>query len=277
MVEGLVSVIIPCYNHELYVKDTIQSVINQTYKKIELIIIDDGSRDNSVDIISQFQAECKHRFVNFEFRSRENKGLSKTLNEALDWCDGEYLSVLASDDIYLENKIEKQVHCLKKNLDLSGVSSNVSIIDENGKIIKSKIVKSKIYDFNDIFLSQYYLPAPSAMLRLCLVKKIGGYDENTLLEDLFMWLKISEFGGLYLMEDVLVYYRRHSLNLSGNFLLMCDERYKLINLFRDKENYNRAILNVSWINFKGSRFYGLMNIFKMSINFIFSLIKFLNK
>ena len=79
----LVSIAIPSYNHEIYVQECIRSVIDQDYRNIELIIIDDGSTDNSVEKIEELIPLCKKRFVRFEFLCRENKGLSATLNEAI--------------------------------------------------------------------------------------------------------------------------------------------------------------------------------------------------
>jgi len=82
--QPLVSVVIACYNHEFFVQDSIQSVIDQTYQNIELIIIDDGSKDGSVKKIQEMIPNCQQRFIRFEFRHRLNKGLSATLNEALE-------------------------------------------------------------------------------------------------------------------------------------------------------------------------------------------------
>ena len=102
--QPLVSIVIPCYNHSQFVQETIQSIIDQDYENIELIIIDDGSKDNSVEVIQEMIPACEERFVRFEFRYRPNKGLCATLNEALEWCEGEYFSPLASDDIALPHK-----------------------------------------------------------------------------------------------------------------------------------------------------------------------------
>lgn len=85
--QPLVSIVIPCYNHEKYVQESIQSVIEQDYDNIELIIIDDGSSDNSVTKIKEMIQVCQKRFKRFEFRHRPNKGLCATLNEALAWCE----------------------------------------------------------------------------------------------------------------------------------------------------------------------------------------------
>lgn len=277
MLNALVSIIIPSYNHENYVKDSIESVINQTYKNIELIIIDDGSKDNSVQKINELVDLCHKRFVRFKFIHRENIGLTKTLNEALNWCEGVYLCILASDDIYLPKKVEKQVDFLNVNLEYVGVTSNICQIDSDNNVIGGKKVKSRSYNFQDIFFSKYYLPAPAAMLRIDFVKKVGGYSEKTLLEDLYMWLKISVYGSVFLMTEELVYYRRHESNLSANFILMCEERYKLIDLYRDNKDYRKANLMVGWLNLKGSRFHGFININKMLLNFLLDLIKFFKK
>ncbi|MEG0901309.1 MAG: glycosyltransferase family A protein, partial [Clostridia bacterium] len=102
-------VVIPCYNHESFVQDSIQSVIDQSYQNIELIIIDDGSKDGSVEKIKEMLDLCEERFIRFKFISRENRGISVTLNEAIRWSKGEYWAICSSDDFYHYNKIEKQV------------------------------------------------------------------------------------------------------------------------------------------------------------------------
>ena len=111
----LVSVVVPCYNHERYVKECIQSIIDQSYKNIELIVIDDGSKDASVAVIEGLRGACEERFTRFEFSARENRGLCNTLNQALDWCQGEYFAAIASDDQWLPFKTEKQVEYLEEH------------------------------------------------------------------------------------------------------------------------------------------------------------------
>ena len=113
--QPLVSIVIPSYNHERFIRDSIKSVIDQSYQNIELIIIDDGSTDVSVEKIQELIPLCEKRFTRFEFRHRPNKGLSATLNEALEWAQGEYFSSLASDDIILKDKIKIQTKFLRQN------------------------------------------------------------------------------------------------------------------------------------------------------------------
>src|SRR5690606_4169891 len=179
--QALVSVIIPSYNHEKFVCDSIQSVINQSYQNIELIVIDDGSTDSSVEKIQELVPRCEKRFTRFEFRHRPNKGLSATLNEALEWAQGEYFSSLASDDIILEDKIlEKKIkiqsELLKQNKNCIAVFGGISVIDHDSNKVKNRIKKRKNYSFEQILLLEHDLPATTQLIRSNALKKIGGYD-----------------------------------------------------------------------------------------------------
>src|SRR5690554_4831249 len=149
--QPLVSIVIPCYNHAQFVQESIQSVIEQDYENIELIIIDDGSKDNSVEVIQEMIPACEERFVRFEFRYRPNKGLCATLNESLEWCEGEYLSCIASDDIMRPDKTSYQVSYLNANKNTIGVFGGVDILDDATGRVSSSLKKFRKNNFNDIF------------------------------------------------------------------------------------------------------------------------------
>lgn len=240
--QPLVSVVIPCYNHENYVQSCIQSVIDQTYKNIELIIIDDGSKDNSVLKIREMINSCENRFNNFKFISRPNKGLSATLNEAMTFCNGVYFSVIASDDILLNYKLSEQVNYLELNLEYAGLFGAFQIIDNNGAVIGVRKRKNSVYDFNDIFLHKHELPAPTQLIRTHLIKEVGGYSEKILIEDWFMWLKISSLNFKFAYIDiVLVSYRRHENNTSKVIDKMMQSRLMIIDLFKEHYLYDDAL------------------------------------
>ncbi|ENT8827567.1 glycosyltransferase family 2 protein [Proteus mirabilis] len=236
----LVSVIIPCYNHEKFVQECIQSIIDQSYQNLELIIIDDGSSDKSVKKIKDMYLKCKEHFVRFEFRYRPNKGLSATLNEGLEWISGEYVCSVASDDIWVNNKVSLQVDYLNNNPQCLGVFGNVNLIDEYSQHIKYIKHKSQKFTFEDILFHNFYLPAPTNMCRTVAVKQYL-YDPDIIIEDWFMWLKLSEKGGtLDYIDSNLASYRQHSHNTSKKNQEMMNARLDVLNHFKHHKNINYA-------------------------------------
>lgn len=246
--QPLVSVVIPCYNHEQFVQDCIQSVIDQTYKNIELIIIDDGSNDGSVAKIEEMIELCKERFTHFEFRHRPNKGLSATLNEALEWCRGKYFAAIASDDILLKEKTKNQFDFIENHSNCVAVFGGVHIINSENKVIRSIIDPLKKYTFNEIFMHQHNLPAPTAFILRESLIKAGGYDSSIKIEDWYMWLRISQLGDIFYLPQVFSCYRDHQDNISKNNKLMNIERHKVISHFSNHKNYLLAKQQVGWIN-----------------------------
>lgn len=257
----LVSIVIPCYNHEKFVKDTIQSVIDQTYLNIELIIIDDGSNDNSISLIQEMIRKCEQRFVRFEFRSRANKGLSATLNEAIEWCEGEYYSAIASDDIIFKDKTQVQVELLSRNKDIVAVHGGVILINDENEKVGKWISKSKIYDFKSIILHEHNLPAPTQMARLKAIRKTGGYGLNIIIEDWYMLLKLSEFGTILYTDSFFAYYRQHDSNISKDMTKIHQGRLDVLACFKNSKYYKKALHNINWINanekYKGDQRYQL--------------------
>lgn len=251
MLYPLVSVVIPCYNHERFVQDSIQSVIDQTYENIELIIIDDGSQDRSVLKIKEMVKLCEERFVRFEFRYRANIGLSATLNEALAWCKGEYYSAIASDDIMLPKKTIIQVNFLNINKDINGVFGNAKLVDSNGTEINIIKPSKRKLTFKNIILSNYTIIAASQMLRMKVIRDLGRdpYAVDIKIEDWYMWLKLSEKGSLANIQEDLVKYRLHGNNTMKNIDLVSRSRIEVINNFKYSKFYRRGLRLVYIINY----------------------------
>jgi alpha-1,3-rhamnosyltransferase len=239
----LVSVVIPSYNHGFFITSAIESVINQDYKNIELIIIDDGSKDNSVDKIKSMIFACEQRFVRFEFLSRANKGLLKTLNEAFDWCRGDLISPLASDDGWFPKKISIQVEYLQKNTMVAACFCNVESIGVRSK--KSFYMKNNIhvYDFEDIFLFQYNLPASTLMMHRSRVNFWPVFPENHLIEDFYLLLKITSTNKkVACLPDILGFYRQHYDN-SSNVLYKkhAKDRVNILSEYSDHYLWRKAV------------------------------------
>ncbi|TCB65062.1 glycosyltransferase family 2 protein [Acinetobacter sp. ANC 4178] len=240
--QPLVSVVIPCYNHENFVQDCIQSVINQTYQNIELIIIDDGSKDESVKKIQKLVNQCKERFIRFEFKNRSNKGLCTTLNEALEWCQGEYYSVIASDDMIEKDKIDIQVNYLNKHPEIVALYGSIKSINHENKLRKIFKVRNELVDFKKILTGNYTLYAPTQITKLAAVNLVGKYSTDTKLEDLDILLKLTHMGwNVMCIDNILASYRDHDENITKNRKIIFNERIKLINKYQDSEFYAQAV------------------------------------
>ena len=147
-ISPLVSVLIPAYNHEKYVQEAIQSVIDQTYQNIELIIVDDGSKDSTWKKIQEMKSVCEKRFSRILFETKKNEGTCATLNKLLTLANGEYISILASDDKFKPQLIEKTYEYLSHNSDYVLCVGNNEIIDLNSKKCFWDENKNCIYDIN---------------------------------------------------------------------------------------------------------------------------------
>ncbi|HEH9408228.1 TPA: glycosyltransferase [Aeromonas salmonicida] len=241
MISPLVSIVIPSYNHDKYIKDCIKGIIEQDYEKIELLIIDDGSTDNSMNKIKELEDSCKKRFVRFEFRTRPNKGLCATLNEAIKWCKGDFYSAIASDDIMLSHKTSRQVEHLMKNPTCDAVFGGANIIDDMGNVVRTKMSKRGSFKFEDIFLMRHSLSAPTQMIRLIALRNAGQYPSGIYIEDWYMWLKLTSLGSrVDDLGEIVVNYRRHETNISLNLERMNAARTELIELYNMHPLYRKA-------------------------------------
>lgn len=238
----LVTVVIPSYNHASYVKESIQSIVDQDYSNIELIIIDDGSKDNSIDVINEMVAICQKRFTRFEFRHRPNKGLCATLNEALDWSKGEYFSPFASDDIALPHKISFLVSKII-DTDYSAVFGTVRCIGDSHESFNFQSEEVE-HTFEKVIMQKELPYAPTALVRTSDIEAIGGYPEDIQIEDWYMWLKLTETGKrLVSFNKVISLYRKHSHNTVNNIDAMYQAKEDIINLFSDHIIYDQAYKN----------------------------------
>lgn len=247
--QPLVTIVIPSYNHEMFVEECIKSIISQTYNNIELIIIDDGSNDNSVTKIQQLVPLCMKRFTRFNFIFRKNKGLTATLNEAIEWAKGEYFSAIASDDQLLPDKIASQIETFKNDVgkDTIALFGGVILINEDGKEIAVKRLLNQYYDFKDILLHKCAFYAATQLIKTDAIKKVGKYRPDILVEDWYMWLKLAEIGKIYCTEKVYVKYRWHANNTTKKHEFIFRENFKTLALYNTHPLYQDALNELKWI------------------------------
>jgi glycosyltransferase involved in cell wall biosynthesis len=187
-----VSVICLCYNHEKFVTEAIQSVLNQTWPAIEFIVIDDASTDKSADVINEF---CKtHPQIKF-LPLKTNHGNCRAFNKGLAMAKGDFVIDLAADDVLLPTRIDEGVKSLNAHGDEYGVHfSDAEGVDKNGKHlwIHSKKIQLTSIPQGDVYkdlISRYFVCAPTIMCRKIVFDRLGGYDETLAFEDFDFWVR----------------------------------------------------------------------------------------
>lgn len=238
----LVTIAIPSYNHSDYIDECIKSIIEQDYENIELIIIDDGSIDDSLNKILKYVENFKERFIRYEIRSNKNQGITATLNEAISWAKGKYFASFDSDDIMLPDKTSYLVRNMEIENDLAGLFGGAIIIDKYSNEILNLNPPIHYYSFEDLILrNQHFIVGPSQLLRLDALKKVGGYPNGVLIDDWYMWLKLTEIGfKLKSVPKPLFKYRRHGENISMNSNKMYIGRLQVLNFFVTSKFYKKA-------------------------------------
>lgn len=215
----LVSTIALCYNQAKFAVETLESIRNQSYQNIELIITDDCSTDNSVEVIENWIKETKYPCI--FIKHDKNQGICKTLNEAFSHCQGQYLQMIACDDIMLREKTTVQVKLLNEQPDnVAVVYSDAYPIKDDGsphhgglmqQYRQSVGIPGNIY--NDL-LNGSFIPAPATLIKADIIKKLGGWDDSLSYEDEDMWLRIAENFEFVFSSFSSVKYRFHSNNIS---------------------------------------------------------------
>ena len=194
MTTPLVTVICVCYNQARFVMEALDSVVNQTYSNIELIVIDDGSVDGSGKVIKQWMG---HHAQATLIMNGKNIGYCKTFNKAYKISKGEFIIDLSADDVLLPNRVEEGVSQLKRAGESFGVAfSDAQYINEAGNPIKlhsEKYLHATIPS-GDVYkdlIERYFICSPTMMFRKAMLDSLGGYDESLAFEDFDLWIRAS--------------------------------------------------------------------------------------
>ena len=214
----LVTVGVALYNHNKYIVQCLESIIGQTYSNIEIIIVDDGSTDNSFQLAKQY-LESQDLNKNYQIFRHFNQGICYTQNKIAKMAKGKYISFIGSDDFWFENKITEQTDFLEKNNDLALVHSSSIKVDKNGK--KKGVINpvNKINSgnlFKALIDGSGIINTPSHLYRTSVYKDIGYYDANFKFEDLDFWLRLTKKFKIGFINTYHTYYRRHKNNFSAN-------------------------------------------------------------
>lgn len=219
-----VSVIIPLYNGEKFISETTESVLAQTYKNMEIIIINDGSTDGSHEKIKPYLNRIKYIY-------QENKGISVARNKAILNSTGEYIAFLDHDDLWKPEKITLQVQYLDQHQDVGFVHTNLSIMRDT-KITKEIFQTEKRNRegdcFNELLLGNFINMLTVMVRRKCL-EQVGIFDPDIkVIQDYDLWLRIAKHFRLGYINKPLAIYRIHDSNISKNKIRLTLEEIKLI-------------------------------------------------
>ena len=217
----LVSMIVISYNQAPFVVETLESVKAQTYRNTELIIVDDCSTDGSVEIINRWL--CDNNIAATFIRHGKNQGVCKALNDGVRAARGKYISATASDDIWLPDKIERQVDIMESQPDGVGVVYSDAIrIDESGKTLPGLLIASSAWNMPempqgqllDLLVMGNIIPGMTTLIRRCCYDVVGLYDECLPWEDWDMWMRIARHYAFVSSAVPFAKYRVHNASYS---------------------------------------------------------------
>jgi glycosyltransferase involved in cell wall biosynthesis len=258
----LVSVIIPAYNAEKFIAETLKSVLSQTYKNIEVLVVDDGSQDRTCKIVESF-AQKDHRIIFFQ---QANAGVAAARNLAIQKSSGEYIAPIDADDIWDTTKIEKQLKLMLKSQPSVGLVYARSVfIDEKGSmfgkyynaddIFETQLVEGDVY--TALLYSNFMANASAPLIRRACFEKVGYYncklrEQNAQgAEDWDMHLRIAECYQFRVVPEFLIGYRQVITSMSANYKAM-ERSYSLV--VADVKKRNRDIPNFIY-QWSASNFY----------------------
>ncbi len=220
--ESLVSIICISYNHGPYIKEALESVWAQRYQNIQVIVLDDGSTDNSQDLIREAIGDREILFIDHKV----NSGYTKTFNEGLALAKGDYIIDFALDDVMLPNFVKSGVDRLSQESGKTGVVySNADYIDESSKVIgnhkETLLTKGMVKELaeGDVFekiLRRYFICTPTMIIRRAVFDRLGGYDESLAYEDFDFWVRSSRYWEYAYLDEVHMQKRKLSTSMSAN-------------------------------------------------------------
>ncbi len=235
-----VSIVMPAYNSERFIEGSIRSVMNQVFEAWELIVIDDGSRDNTAEIVSKLATEDERiRFLQNDF----NRGASYTRNRAISLANSEWVAFLDSDDLWTNDKLEKQVALAEEHPDVMIFYTASSFINEDGEPYEYVMEAKEQITYKEL-LQKNLLSCSSVMVRSSIIREVK-MPSDKMHEDYFAWLNILRIHKVaYGVNEPLLIYRLRNNSKSSNRIksaLMLYRTYRAV-------GYN--FIHAGWLVFR---------------------------
>lgn len=232
----LVSVILPVYNGKKFLSEAIESVIAQTYSDWEIIAVNDGSTDASLEILRKYEQQLPSKI---NVINQENYGISIARNRAIASAKGEYIAFLDCDDLWLPNKLKKQVDFLDSNSEIGLLYSDCYVLDSNSNMkediysLRTKPRKGNIFH---ILLYNNFIPTSTVIVRRGVLKEIGLFNPRyKISQDYDLWLRIAETYPVDFLNEPLAKYRFRHEGISRNVELMVNEDFQILEFWLNKK------------------------------------------
>jgi len=224
-----VTVLMSVYNGEKYLREAIESILNQTFKDFEFLIINDGSTDRTAEILQSYD-DPRIKIINNE----KNIGLTKSLNKGLKMARGEYIARMDADDISMPERLEKEVDFLETHRDYAVVGTFVKILNEHSGVIRLLDRPVEYAQIREFFRRDNCIAHGSAMIRKNCILDVGFYDESMeRSQDYDLWLRLSEKYRLANIPEYLYIWRNHNENIEAKYM---DEQKIFVVLAMVKNN-----------------------------------------
>ena len=208
------SVLMPVFNAERYLAEALESILAQTFRDFEFIVVDDGSTDRSLPILQRFAKED----FRIKIVSRPNTGIVGALNDGLAVASGEYIARMDADDIALPNRLAIQLHYMETHPEIVAIGSSASMADPSGRPLKDfkactdpQTLRHNIVEIKDIGVIH-----PTLMVRRNILNRVGGYRQHyNLVEDFDLFFRLLDEGELSNVPEVLLVYRQHQASTNS--------------------------------------------------------------
>ncbi len=208
----LVSVVIPTYNRRELLKETIQSVLDQSYTPIEIIVIDDGSTDGTTEALADLASAGRIRYLR-----QENRGLGNSRNCGLGMARGEFVSFLDDDDLITPTKVAWQVAFLLQHPDVAVIGGSHAVLGAESEAEHGPDGPPEHWTFERVVTRNPFISPGVALMRTEAVRSVGGFDEQLwATDDWDVWLRITKFSRVMRLPRLALRYRLHEGNSSGN-------------------------------------------------------------
>ncbi len=242
--EPLISIVVPCYNHAQYLEASLCSIFLQDYKNIEVVVVDDGSTDESSLVINRLQK--KYGFTTIV---QDNRGVTAAVSRGYEVACGEFFMSFDADDIMLPGRLSRQVAFMRQHPQVGCCGANFIYIDSEGAEFEgAPRKKAAFYTFKELFETDgLWVGGPTSLYRIEAIRKAGGYDLSLDIQDLQMELKVAHAGyKIAILEDVVTLYRRHNHNISSNYKRNVDICLRTVQVYSAEPGYlkaKRSIIN----------------------------------